>query len=285
MSKSTINSVAELASFLRTEHELLAAQFKFFEELESELPIAYAGVDEVAVLRNDVGLTDLSGMSAALIAGPVAQAFIEMICAGRKPAVGEACFEPVLAGDASLISISLLSRTGDSEYLLCDVSPRASLLDAWLHFIATAQQNDIAPFKEIQLEDASFELVPLLLTGPEASLVLSDCLAGDVPAAGQVRSLELDKIRCLVTSLPKPFDKAYLVMAPPQYARVLWRSFLSFTNVNPVGRTTLFAEAKQMAVWVSWLHSTDRIEKSAQELQTFDLLRQGSDFVGARALD
>lgn len=285
MDKSAITSVAELASFLRTEHELLGAQFEFFEELESELPIAYAGVDETAALRTDIGLIDLSGMSVTLIAGPVAQAFIEMVCAGRRLAVGEALFEPVLAGDASLISIPLLLRTGDSEYLLCDVSSRASLLDAWLHFIATAQQNDSAPFKEIQLEDASFKLVPLLLAGPGANSVLSDYLTGEVPTTGQVRSLELDKIRCLVTSLPKPFDKAYLVMVPPHYVRVLWRSFLSFTRVHPVGRTALFAQAEQMTPWVSWLHSTERIKKSARELQTLNLLRQESDFIGARALD
>ena len=79
MDKSAITSVAELASLLRTEHELLGAQFEFFEELESELPIAYAGVDETAALRTDIGLIDLSGMSVTLIAGPVAQAFIEMV--------------------------------------------------------------------------------------------------------------------------------------------------------------------------------------------------------------
>lgn len=277
-------TLAELSSILRGEHELLAASFEQLEDLEIEIPTSYEAVDGEQSLKEAVGLSDLSGMLALRIAGPVAQTFVEMACAGAKIEVGESAFEPVLAGDASLVSIALLSRIREQEYLLWDVSARARLLDSWLQFLAATEQDGIAPFEDLQLEDISFQSLPLLLSGPRIHEVLDDYVSEPLPEPGFIKQQNLDKIKTLVAALPAPFKQSYLVMVPPESARVLWRSFLSFIFVNPVGREALLDEAQMHAYWFVWLRSHDRIERDAAALRAWGLVRREADFVGARAL-
>lgn len=272
---------------LYQEHLLLGGSFGdgTFPPLAG--PQRYGAEDgEPRAFLEGAGLTDLSGTHSVLLSGAPAQAFCEAAFAGRRLAVGECAFEAVLGGDGTLMSIPLLARTGDAEYVLWDASGRFELLSGWLGFLADVSQDGYAPYAGLDREDVSGRLVPLLLWGPAAQHVLSDYLEAGVtlPATGHVRDVRLDRIPAVVAAPPVAGGRCYLTLVPPDFARTLWRSFLSFDEVTPVGEAALVSHAEELLGWLPWVEDTDRVVPTRQELERWGLVRQGGGFVGARAI-
>lgn len=281
------NSRAERPTVLYQEHLYLGAKFdgKVCEGLA--LPARYGtGEGETIAFHDGAALADLSGTASLLLSGAPAQAFCEAAFAGRKLAVGEARFEPALGGDGTLMSVPLLARTGDAEYVLWDASPRADLLARWLEFLSGVSQDGFAPYQGLSREDVAGRLVPLLLWGPAARHVLSDYVESerDLPAQAYVRDCRLDRIPAVVCSVPAGEPDCYLALVPPDYARTIWRSLLSFEEVVPVGEEALLAHAEGSLGWLPWVEDADRVTPSRKELEGYGLLRAEGDFVGARSL-
>lgn len=285
MASDEDSSLAGLAQFLRAEHELLGAVFERSNVIDFEYVSHYAQPEEeVDAFVSGAALADLTGLTSTLISGEPAQALAEMACAGRKLAVGKAAYEGVLSGDGSLLGAPLLARTGNHEYLTLDATPRAETVSAWLGFLATVEQGGRTPFAGVETSDASAQLLPLLMAGPAAQSVLLDYLhGGTLPSAGEVAALLLDRIHCLIVALPVD-TPAWLLLVPPQAARVLWRSFLSFPVVTPVGRRAVDLWLGRELSWYARVQGTDKLTLPTQELRDAGLIRTGSDFVGARRL-
>lgn len=272
---------------LYQEHLLLGAQFGEGRLPSLCLPQRYGdGAGEAGAFHDGAALADLSGTRSLLISGTPAQAFCEAAFAGRRLAVGECRFEPALGGDGTLMSVPLLARTGDAEYVLWDASERFELLSGWLEFLAGVSQGGYAPYAGLEREDVTGRLVPLALWGPGASHVLEDYLASGVslPPEGHVRDVTLDRIPAIAALPPTKDGTCHLVLVPPAQARTLWRSFLSFDEVTPVGAEALVRQAEQELPWLGWVEDTDKVVPTARELEGFGLTRSGGGFVGARAL-
>lgn len=231
-------------------------------------------------------LSDLTGLGSRLIYGAGSEAFVSAAFAGERLAIGEVSVEAVLAGDGALVSVALLARTGDAEYACWDLCGRGDVLSSWLSFLAGIEQKGIRAFQDVQIEDASEALVPLLLWGPEATSVLCDYLHGQTPPEpGTVRNLTLDAIGCLVAHPMLDNQPCYLVLVPPRSARVLWRSFLSFTSVTPVGTQGLLTRvATTLPTIAPACESGDRVIVAGKELKRAGLVRSDPSFVGARSL-
>lgn len=268
---------------LHVEHELLGAEF---------VPSPVTGVPHVSTYAREslnpdgAVLVDLTGSTYLLASGADASAFVGTSLAGRRPAVGEASFAAALTGTGSLVAAPLLMRTGDSEYVILDAGPRAASLAAWLEFLAHASSGETAAFPDLALDDASGMLVPLLLAGPAAERVLSDYVHGEesLPCRGEVLQLHLDAITAVVARPDAPFaPPAYLVLVPVGAARILWRSSLSFTEVQPIGHARLRDLLAQRLPWAALLEADPR-PASRADLERWGIVRPGSDFVGARAL-
>lgn len=230
-------------------------------------------------------LCDLTHASLVLIGGQDATPLAQSAFAGDKLEVGECQFEPALTGDGGVASIPLLMRTGNTEYVAMDVSPRADVLMAWLSFLSSISQEGYEPFGHAEVQDVTQSHALLLLAGKDATTVLEDYVQGrPLPSEGRVASCALDRIPAIVVRLPHVEQPCYVVMVPPHHAVALWRSFLSFVKVTPVGTSAAWSLLAQHAPWMDWLLSTDALRTSAQELEAHRLLRGERDFVGARAL-
>lgn len=272
---------------LYQEHLLLGAQFGEGRFPHLALPLRYAtGQGEAGAFSSGAALADLTGTRSLLVSGAPAQAFCEAAFAGRRLAVGECRFEPVLGGDGTLMSVPLLARTGDAEYVLWDASERYELLAGWLEFLAGVSQNGYAPYEGLQREDVTGRLVPLVLWGPGSAHVLGDYLSGgaSLPGHGHVHDVRLDRIPAIVAAPPTPDGSCRLVLVPPSYARTIWRSLLSFEEVAPVGQKALVAHAEDQLGWLGWVEDTDKVVPTARELEKWHLARPDGGFVGARAL-
>ena len=270
-------------SILHSELEYLGAQFSsstegfnFAESFFGEKPLEEA--------LKDCALVDLSGISYTLVSGAVAQNFVEAVFAGKQLEVGETSFECALTGDGSLSSIGLLARSGQNEYVVVDASERSLILEEWFAVIASVEQNGVAPYAEVALEDATPLLTPLLLAGKKAKKVLLDYLGEqELPQDSSLCNLLLDQsIPALVANVSSKKIPAYLVMVPPVHTVILFRSLLSFEVVHPLGRKQLLEALKMYLPWFSELVSHTKVVIAKDKLEGWGLLRDSYDFIGAR---
>lgn len=268
------------------EHLLLGAVFDNENEM-LDLPVCYSHPeDEPLAFVQGCALCDLTGMANVLVAGEDVEAFVRAACACNPPQVGSCDFSAVVTGDGSVASMPLVARTGVGECLLLDASERGLMLHPWLAFIANIEQGGFKPFEGIRITDETDSLVPLLLWGPQASAILGDYVASLdlLPQPGHVVSEKLDQIDCLLVAPPRLDTPCYLVLAPPMRARALWRSFLSFAAVEPVGRRALEEQLARQLPWASVRQGTGRLELALDQLLAWELARVEGGYIGERAL-
>lgn len=270
-------------SILHTELEYLGAQFSTSTE-GFNLAQSFYGEKPLEEALKDCALIDLSGIGYTLVSGTSAQNFVEAVFAGKQLEVGETSFECALTGDGSLSSIGLLARSGQNEYVVLDASERSLVLDEWLSIIASVEQNGVAPYAEVSLEDATPLLTPLLLAGKKAKKVLMDYLGEQqLPEDSKLCNLMLDQtIPALVANVSTKKVPAYLVMVPPVHTVILFRSLLSFEMVHPLGHKQLIEGLKSYLPWFSELATNTKVVLAKDKLEGWGLLRTSADFIGAR---
>ncbi len=270
-------------SILHTELEYLGAQFSTSTE-GFNLAQSFYGEKPLEEALKDCALIDLSGIGYTLVSGTSAQNFVEAVFAGKQLEVGETSFECALTGDGSLSSIGLLARSGQNEYVVLDASERSLVLDEWLSIIASVEQNGVAPYAEVSLEDATPLLTPLLLAGKKTKKVLMDYLGEQtLPEDSKLCNLMLDQtIPVLVANVSTKKVPAYLVMVPPVHTVILFRSLLSFETVHPLGHKQLIEGLKTYLPWFSELASNTKVVVVKDKLEGWGLLRASDDFIGAR---
>ncbi len=270
-------------SILHTELEYLGAQFSTSTE-GFNLAQSFYGEKPLEEALKDCALIDLSGIGYTLVSGTSAQNFVEAVFAGKQLEVGETSFECALTGDGSLSSIGLLARSGQNEYVVLDASERSLVLDEWLSIIASVEQNGVAPYAEVSLEDATPLLTPLLLAGKKAKKILMDYLGEQkLPEDSRLCNLMLDQtIPALVANVSTKKVPAYLVMVPPVHTVILYRSLLSFETVHPLGYKQLIEGLKTYLPWFSELASNTKVVVAKDKLEGWGLLRASDDFIGAR---
>ena len=270
-------------SILHTELEYLGAQFSTSTE-GFNLAQSFYGEKPLEEALKDCALIDLSGIGYTLVSGTSAQNFVEAVFAGKQLEVGETSFECALTGDGSLSSIGLLARSGQNEYVVLDASERSLVLNEWLSIIASVEQNGVAPYAEVSLEDATPLLTPLLLAGKKAKKVLMDYLGEQkLPEDSKLCNLMLDRtIPALVANVSTKKVPAYLVMVPPVHTVILFRSLLSFETVHPLGHNQLIESLKTFLPWFSELASNTKVVVAKDKLEGWGLLRASDDFIGAR---
>ena len=270
-------------SILHTELEYLGAQFSTSTE-GFNLAQSFYGEKPFEEALKDCALVDLSGISYTLVSGTVAQNFVEAVFAGEQLEVGETSFECTLTGDGSLSSIGLLARSGQNEYVVLDASERSLVLEEWLSIIASVEQNGVAPYAEVSLEDATPLLTPLLLAGKKAKKVLMDYLGEQqLPEDSKLCNLMLDQtIPALIANVSTKKVPAYLAMVPPVHTVILFRSLLSFEMVHPLGHKQLIEGLKSYLPWFSELATNTKVVLAKDKLEGWGLLRASADFIGAR---
>ena len=272
-------------SVLHAEHEVLGATFVEVGD-ESLVPESYFGEQPAAELLKGCALADLSGYTYRYLSGAAAAQLVSATSTTWVPLVGECAFSPMLTGDGSLASVPLVMRTGDDEFALVDPSPRGEVVEGWLGFVEGIEQNGVKPFGEVTDEPAQDMLTPLVLAGASARAVLSDYVASadELPQPGKVVSTKLDRIQVLVAGVPWGLaEDCFLVLAPTTTARVLWRSFLSFPVVAPMGQRGLHELLARLPFGRRVLE-TSRVELGAAEVSSWGLLRSEHSFIGARGL-
>lgn len=270
------------------EHALLGADLSSSDDGSVIRVVSYPSEKGGPVDSGRAYLHDLSGSSYVLVSGPHASDLIEAAFCGPKISVGESAWQCALTAEGGLTSVPLVIRTGANEYVLLDPSDRGDVVVAWLGFLSQIEQNGFAPYVGTKVEDATGMLTPLLMAGNAATAVLSDYVSHprDLPALGQVKNVYLDKISAVASriAIPGITFPVFVLLVPPAQASILWRSFLSFNEVSPVGCVAVCRAMAEMLPWGGLLSEKDKVLPSASQLESWGLLRSTRDFVGSRCL-
>lgn len=270
---------------LKPEHEFLSATFN--ADKNKQQVEVYKGVEvEVQSTLDSCGLCDMSFAKKLLISGEGTTNFIHTAFSAKPMLIGQAGFTCLFSGDGHLIADPLLVRTGTQEYLVIDTDDRFDAMFTWLNWLVNIENEDVKVFEGVSIEDVTSAMTPLLLAGMKSRAILEDYLSDKdiLQIPGTCTSCNLDQIPSVSVRLPME-DEGYILMVPSQFSRVIWRSLLSFKEVEPIGRLAqkdLFENH-----WFKWMGIKDFEDDDklpTKMLVEAGIIRSEADFVGARGL-
>lgn len=275
------------ADALFDEHQLLGANLSPDERGVLQVDWYGDGVDEPQAFEKGCALADLTNLVGSILSGPQARAFTAMAFCGPVPEPGRIDLSLALAGDGTIVAPVLLAGLGPESFALWCPSECADGLGQWLGALLAIEGDDGVLFPEVTLEEESPFQLTLLLAGPDAASVLGDYLGEGVtlPAPGHMTDIKLDAIPAVVAHLDLGAGTAYLVWVDSSQGRILWRSFLSFEQVVPVGTSAVWGRLAMAAPGIMDFLDEPMAHHSPVDLDLLDLVRDGDDFIGARGLE
>ena len=276
---------------LAVEHELLRAQAGALRDGTPFVERYGEGDGEWNAPIEGCALADMSDLSSILIGGEGARSFASTVFSAAAPMPGSCAFALALSGDGTVIAPALIGGIDAEDFIVWVPGGLAEGLRAWLEAMRALKgmpaedgsRESLWP--EVELDDPVSGLVTLAIEGPEARVVLDDYLADDteLPRAGALARLELDRIVTTCVGLPWPED-AWLVILPSPAAPVIWRSLLSFPQVTPVGTPVIWGRLVEDREGLKAYLEAPIRPFAPKELGLEGLLRPEGGFIGARAL-
>lgn len=143
-----------------------------------EMPVQYEGVlAEHAVVRDKVGLFDITHMGEIFVTGPGAEGWLDGLITNRigGAAVGKVTYTAMCREDGGVLDDMLVYRLAAERWLVvCNASNHAKIL-AWLESHLPSAATD-----GVSLRDASFETALIAVQGPVSRELLCrlDVLTG-----------------------------------------------------------------------------------------------------------
>lgn len=273
---------------LYDEHVVLGANFTL-DEGGTEHVASYPQqspdtVESKNLADQECCIADMSGVFYRVISGVDAQAYISMLSATDHAGIGDTRLSCVLSGDGSVISYPFIAHSGDNEYVILDTSSRAQTLGMWMDFVQHIKQDTYEPFAHVRIETYDEKLVPIALYGSAADQLLLDYIDHDnaVFENGSVCAISLDgHITCLCLH---PSQSWYLLFVPARYARLMWRSFLSFAYVEPQPYQHACTRLCLSLPEELNVNSNDKLTLSYRVLNNYNLVRSDMSYIGAREL-
>ncbi len=150
-----------------------------------EMPVQYEGVlAEHEVVRENVGLFDITHMGEIEVTGGGAEAWLDGLITNRVSgtAVGEVTYTAMCKQDGGVLDDMLIYRLGIERWLVVCNASNHEKISAWLdqHLTAAA---------DVALNDISYETALIAVQGPESQELL--CRLGAMAdATDQVAGLE-----------------------------------------------------------------------------------------------
>ncbi len=157
-----------------------------------EMPVQYEGVlAEHAVVREKVGLFDITHMGEIFVTGPEAEAWLDGLITNRitGAAIGKITYTAMCREDGGVLDDMLIYHLADERWLVvCNASNHAKI-SAWL--------EAHLPTAGVMLNDVSFDTALIAVQGPDSRELLErlEALSGCVAQIAELKfytSLTLD---------------------------------------------------------------------------------------------
>ncbi len=273
---------------LKPEHEILGAHLN--DELEHVVDYGDQAY-ELKALKEGQAVVDLHSYRMLLISGESAEYFMQCACATQMLFVRQNAFTAVFDSDGRLLGCPLIMRTGDHEFLLFDQGIQFENILDWFKALASAKQEEQLLFEGLNIEEKTGFLYPLVLCGPGSKNILNDYLEDKqaLEFPGMTEALKLDKIDTIASRLALEYP-VYLLLVPPTMARTLFRSFLSFKQLDTVGYETFWKflsdeECSFLKLFIPVQEGEKAKIFNLDEFKDRGLIRADSTYIGARVIE
>lgn len=237
----------------------------------------------------DIHFCDMSSIGKLRIGGTAAHDFIRiMFTADIEPLkeLGGAVASPMLTGEAEIIDVVLIIRTGDDEYMVTTSPQVADEAFEWLEAHSTLGDESGAIFKDLELTNQTEALATVVLFGEGSRAILDELSAhtfSTSPHTGHITLVQLDTVVALAfESLVLPGTEAYELFCPPAGAEGLKYAFMSFPEVDPLDCEEYKAVRVEAKTWFEPAENASYA--FPDEANLLHLTRPSRDFVGAKAL-
>jgi glycine cleavage system aminomethyltransferase T len=232
---------------------------------------------------------DMSAIGKLRISGTAAHDFIRTMFTADTALLeelGGATVSLLLTGEAEIIDVVLIIRTGDEEYMVTTSPQVVDEAFEWLKAHSTITDDNGAVFEGLELTNQTEALANVVLFG-EGSREILDELSGytfsTAPHTGRITLVQLDTVVALAfESLVLPGVEAYELFCPPAGAEGLKYVFMSFPEIDPLELEEYRALRVEAKTWFE--NASDASYIFPDEAKLLHLTRSSMDFVGAKAL-
>lgn len=286
MSENTGAHTDAPANVLEGEHLLLGATMEPGATGRPEAAWYGDGAKEPAAFREGCALADVGGLVATCVSGEAASAFMSAVFTSYVPQPGRVLGALALMGDGRVIAPALVAGLAENEFCVWCPGELSEGLVEWMRGIAAVESDGVAPYASVEFSCGAPLSCTLMLAGPDAAAVLGDYLApgASLPEPATLSNVRLDAIDTVVARPVVGSFVPYLIVVPDASAQVLWRSFLSFPNVCPVGTSAVWGRVAEEASGLVDFLDEPMAKRTPQDLGLEGLLRPGDGYIGARAL-
>ena len=176
-----------------------------------------ATAQEVAAVRESVGINEVQNFGKFLVKGPAARGWLDRIMAGRIPNVGRLSLAPMLAPSGRLVGDFTVSCLAEEEFQLTASYGAQEIHHRWfLHHLEDG----------VAVENISDLRTGFQIAGPKARELLSQVTRSDVSAQAfkflDVRPMTIGLVDCIVQRVSYTGDLGYEIYTTPMSQRALW---------------------------------------------------------------
>jgi len=206
-----------------------------------------AYIEEMRLVRQSVGIADVSTLGKIDVQGPDAAEFLNRIYVNgfAKLPVGKARYGVMLNDDGLVLDDGTTTRFSETRYFMTTTTAQAGEVMSWVEFLLQAAWPDL----KVQVASLSDEWAGMAVSGPKARAALELALPGRdlsdaaLPYMGAMET-ELEGVPVRLIRLSFSGELAYEVYTPADYGTALWEHILSAAaplGIKPYGLEALAA--------------------------------------------
>ncbi|HKF62294.1 MAG TPA: glycine cleavage T C-terminal barrel domain-containing protein, partial [Dongiaceae bacterium] len=209
--------------------------------------VGSAYIEEMRLVRQGVGIADVSTLGKIDVQGPDAGEFLNRIYVNgfAKLPVGKARYGVMLNDDGLVLDDGTTSRLSETRYFMTTTTAQAGEVMSWVEFLLQAAWPEL----KVQVASLSDEWAGMAVSGPKARQALELALPGKdlsdtaLPYMG-VLETDLDGVQVRLIRLSFSGELAYEVYTPADYGVALWEHILKAAapvGIKPYGLEALAA--------------------------------------------
>jgi methylglutamate dehydrogenase subunit C len=209
--------------------------------------VGKAYIEEMRLVRQGVGIADVSTLGKIDVQGPDAAEFLNRIYVNgfAKLPVGKARYGVMLNDDGLVLDDGTTTRFSETRYFMTTTTAQAGEVMSWVEFLLQAAWPDL----KVQVASLSDEWAGMAVSGPKARAALELALPGRdlsdaaLPYMGAME-IELEGVPVRLIRLSFSGELAYEVYTPADYGTALWEHILSAAaplGIKPYGLEALAA--------------------------------------------
>jgi methylglutamate dehydrogenase subunit C len=204
-----------------------------------------AYIKEMQLVRQNVGLADVSTLGKIDVQGPDAAEFLNRVYVNgfAKLPIGRARYGVMLNDDGVVLDDGTTSRISDTQFYMTTTTAQAGEVMSWLEYLLQMHWTDL----NVHVTSLTDEWGGMAVSGPNARRALElafpdvDVSNAALPYMG-VMDIEFEGVAVRILRLSFSGELAYEVHCPANYTTALWEHILSAADslgIKPYGLEAL----------------------------------------------